>query len=114
MLLLDPAAKVAAPTTLNASLSVIAPDDVTDNVPEIVEAPKTIAPVSFSVTLLPEVIATVEKLLLLFNVISLLAPAAKVVVPVTAKLPLSVMAPDALTMNVLEIVDAPKSIALIS
>src|SRR3989338_8606027 len=63
ILLPDPAANVVAPVTANAPLSVIAPAAVIPNVPETVDAPKTMAPASVIATLLPLVIATVEKLL---------------------------------------------------
>src|SRR3989338_7709986 len=70
------------------------------------------APASVIATLLPLVIATVEKLLdASSNVMLFPDPAASVVVPVTANVPLSVIAPAAVIPNVPETVDAPKSIA---
>src|SRR3990167_3471398 len=111
----DPAASVVVPVTANVPLSVIAPLAVIPNVPETVDAPKMMAPASVIATLLPLVIATVEKLLAASsNVILFPDPAASVVTPVTANVPLSVIAPAAVMPNVPEIVDAPKSNALTS
>ena len=58
--------------------------------------------------------ATVAKLSALSNVMSLPAPAPSVVVPLTAKAPLSVIAPFAVTLRLPETVDAPRSMALMS
>ena len=103
-----PAASVVVPATFRLPLSVIAPAVVTFKVPEMLEAPRSSAFVSFSVTLRPLDIDTVLKLLALFKVISLPAPAARVVVPVTVKFPLSVMAPPAVTFRVPLTVEAPR------
>ena len=92
----------------------MAPFVVTFSAPETVEAPRIKALVSFSVTLRPLVIATVLKLLALSKVISLPAPAASVVVPVTARFPLSVSVPAVVTFNVPAIVDVRRSNALLS
>ena len=110
-----PAAAVVVPVTTTFPLSVIAPVVVTFKAPETVDAPRFKALLSTSVTLRPEVIATVEKLFPAeSSVISLPAPAARVVVPVTAKLPLSVIAPAVVTFKVPDMVDAPRSKALAS
>ena len=106
ILLSAPALNVAvllAPLTVKVPLSVIAPPAVIDKSPDTVDAPNTIAPASTNVTLLPEVIATVEKLFATsFKVILLPEPAASVVVPpVDVIVPLSVISP------VLVIVSAP-------
>ena len=70
---------------------------------------------SAKVTLRPVVIPTDEKSLeALLKVMSLPAPAARVVAPVTAKAPLCVMAPLEVTPYVPVIVDAPKIMALAS
>lgn len=55
----EPAAKVVAPVTIIVPESVMFPAVVTLKVPEIVDAPKTIALVSVTATLLPEVITKV-------------------------------------------------------
>ena len=104
-----PATNVAAPVTIIAPLSVIAPLVVTLNVPEIVEAPRSIALISFNVTLFPETIITVEKLFESVSAMSLATPAVNVAVPVTANAPESVIAPFAVASKVPDTVDAPKS-----
>ena len=110
-----PAASVVVPVTTTLPLSVMAPPAVTFRIPLTVEAPKLSASASMSVTLRPEVIATVEKLFPTeSSVISLPAPAARVVVPVTTIFPLSVIAPAVVTFKVPAIVDAPRSSALLS
>ena len=74
-----------------------------------------IALASTRVTLLPLVITTVEKLLPASSSVMLLpAPAAKVAVPVTARVPVSVMAPVDVTSRVPLTVEAPRMIALAS
>ena len=88
--------------------------EVTENAPLTVEAPRSIAPVSLSVTLFALVTPTVEKLLLLSKVMLLATPAAKVVVPVTVRAPLSVMAPREVTASVPLTVEVPRSIAPVS
>ena len=114
ILFAEPAAKVAIPVTANTPLSVITPAVVTFRVPEIVDAPRSSAFVSFSVTLFPDVITTVEKSSALSNVILFPAPAAKVAVPVTTTAPESVIAPAVVTESVPLTVDAPRSIAFVS
>src|SRR3990167_7144978 len=114
ILFADPAASVATPVTANAPLSVMAPAVVTSNVPLMVEAANSKALASFNVTLLPVVIPTLEKVFAASSVILFVDPAASVVAPVTANTPLSVIAPLAVTDKSEEIVDAPKSIALVS
>ena len=59
-------------------------------------------------TSLPLVMLTVLKLFALFKVMSLAAPAAKVVVPATTRAPLSVIAPLVVTFKVPLTVDAPE------
>ena len=80
----------------------IAPPALTFRFPDTVEAPRSIAFVSVTVTLLPLVIATVVKsLLVLPSVMLLPAPAANVAVfpaPFTVRLPLCVIAPPAVTV----------------
>lgn len=112
---LDPAFTVVVPVTAKAPLWVNAPPVVTPNVPETVLAPSTNAPASVRLTLFPEVIPTVLKLLVLVSKVMLLPePATKVVTPVTAKAPLCVNAPPVVTPNVPETVLAPKTKALVS
>ena len=73
---------------------------MTFKLPETVDVPRSNALASCSVTLFPLVIATVLKLLpALFNVMSL-APAARVVMPVTLTFPDCVIAPPAITLIV--------------
>ena len=111
VMLLAPATRVVMPVTSKAPLCVTAPPAVRPKVPVIVEAPKIMAPASLKSTFPPLVTTTVEKLLAaLFRVI-LLAPAAKVVVPVTAKAPLWVTSPWAVNPRVPLMVEAPKTIA---
>src|SRR3990167_2275399 len=107
ILLPDPAAKVDAPETVKAPLSVIAPAVVTLNVPDIVDALRAKAFASTNVTLLPEVIPTDAKSFEASSSVILLPdPAAKVDAPETVKAPLSVIAPAVVTFNVPDIVDA--------
>ncbi len=83
--------------------------------PLTVEAPRSRALASVSVTLLPLVIPTVLKLFpALLRVMLLAAPAASVVTPVTARAPLWVRAPFVVTPKVPETVEAPKMRALAS
>ena len=110
-----PAASVVAPVTARAPLCVIAPVVFTPSVPDTVDAPRTTALVSVKLTLLPLVMATVEKLLpAVFNVMSPPEPAASVVTPVTASAPLCVIAPVVFTPSVPDTVDAPRITALLS
>ena len=81
--LLAPAAKAVVPVTLTAPDWVIVPPAFTVKAPLTALAPKTIPLVSVKETLLPELIATVLKLLpALFKVMLLLEPAASVLTPV--------------------------------
>src|SRR3990167_8315620 len=109
-----PAVKLDVLDAVSAPLCVMAPAVVTSNVPVIVEAANSKALASFNVTLLPVVIPTLEKVFAASSVILFVDPAASVVAPVTANTPLSVIAPLAVTDKSEEIVDAPKSIALVS
>ena len=96
-----PAASVVMPATTIFPLSVIAPAVVTFRFPLTFDVPRSSALASRSVTLLPLFTATVLKLFPAESrVMSLPAPAASVVVPVTTTLPLSVMAPPAVTLRV--------------
>ena len=113
-MLAEPAAKVAAPVTSRAPLSVMAPLVVTLTVPLTVLASSTKALMSLSMTLLPLVIPTEEKSLALLSVMSLAEPAAKVAAPVTSRAPLSVMAPLVVTFRVPLIVLASSIRALMS
>ena len=82
MSLAAPAVRLVVPVIANAPLSVIAPAAVTTRLPLMVDAPKPIAPVSFRVTLLALTIVTSPpKLFALFSVMSLAAPAVRLVVP---------------------------------
>ena len=108
----DPATMVVAPVMASVPESETAPPAVNPKVPEMVEAPRSMAPASTSVTLFPEVITTVLKLLeLSFKVMSLSDSAAIVAVPVTTRVPESVTAPPVFNPKVPEMVEAPKSIA---
>ena len=113
--LAEPAASVVAPVTVKAPDWVMAPLEVTPKVPLTVLAPKAMALASVKETLLPEVMATVLKLLVpVVKVMLLPEPAAKVVVPVTAKAPDWVMAPLVVTPRVPLTVLAPSANALAS
>ncbi len=72
---------------------------VTFNAPLTVEAPRSSALMSASVTLLPLTIETAPAKSFALSSAMLLAPAAKVVVPGTVRFPLSVMAPPAVTVK---------------
>ncbi len=78
--------------------------------PLTVEAPRIKALASARLTLLPLVMLTapVKLLAALLKVMSLAAPAAKVVTPVTASTPLWVMAPEVVTPKVPLMVEAPR------
>ena len=109
MLFPDPAANVATPVTANAPESVMAPAVLTPNVPDTVEAPRSRAFASVTVTLFPLVITSEAKLLAASSrVISFPDPAASVVAPVTVRVPESVIAPAVFTPNVPETVEAPR------
>ena len=82
---------------------------VTPRVPLTVEAPRIRALVSFRLTLLPLVTATVLKLLALLRVMLLAAPAASVVVPVDGQGAAIVIAPLVVTFKVPETVEAARS-----
>ena len=93
-----PAASVVTPDTFSAPLSVIAPPAVTVRLPLIVEAPRSMELVSTSVTFLPLTTLTEPvKSLALSSVMSLPEPAVSSVLPLTDRLPLSVIAPPAVT-----------------
>ena len=93
---IEPAAVAFTPTAATTPELVMAPPEVTVRLPLIVEAPRAIAPVSLSVTFLPLTTLTAPtKSLALLSVMSLAEPAVRVVVPVTVRAPLSVMAPPA-------------------
>ena len=115
MSLAAPAVRLVVPVIANAPLSVIAPAAVTTRSPLIVDAPKPIAPMSLRVTLSALTIVTSPpKLFALSSVMSLAAPAVRLVVPVIANAPLSVIAPVAVTTRSPLMVDAPKPIAPVS
>ena len=99
MLFAAPAARVVTPVTLSAPLWVKAPAVVTFKVPEMMEAPRSRALISFSVTLFPLTTETAPVKLFALSSVMLLAPAVKVVVPGTIRFPLSVMAPPAVTFK---------------
>ena len=110
-----PAVSVVVPVMFRLPLSVMAPFVVTARLPLTVEAPRMSALVSVIVTLLPDAMATVLKLLLvLLSVMLLLAPAASVVTPVTLRAPSSVMAPSAVTPRVPLMVDVLSSMSSVS
>ena len=103
--LAEPALIFAVPAINKLPESVIAQLVLRVNDPETVEAPRSKAPASTKITLLPLVMINVEKVLALFSVISLAEPTAMVVIPVTDKAPLSVKAPAVVMLNVPETVD---------
>ena len=111
-----PAARVVEPATLIAPNCVTAPAVVTARLPEIVETPRTIAPELVSATSPPLVIPTnpANVLPASASVMSLAEPAARVVVPLTARVPLCVIAPAVVTDKSPEIVEAPRSISSVS
>ena len=103
------------PVTVSVPESVIAPEVLTPNVPETVEAPRTRAFASVTVTLFPLVISSELKLLAASSrVISFPDPAASVVAPVMVSVPESVIAPVVLTPKVPETVEAPRTRAFAS
>ena len=109
MLLAAPTARAVVPVTLTAPLWVKGPPVVvTLKVPDTVEAPRFSAVASVSATLLPLVMPTVLKLLAAFvRVISLVAPAVKVVKPAAVTAPVCVMAPvDVMASVPVEVVPA--------
>ena len=115
MSLAEPAARVVVPVTFNLPLSVIAPLAVTARLPEIVEAPKSIALMSLSVKSFAAMIETGPlKSFASSSRMSFALPASSVVVPVTLRAPESVMSPAAVRARLPEIVEAPRSIALMS
>ena len=112
---IEPAAVALTPTADTTPELVIAPPEVTVRLPLIVEAPRSMAPVSLSVTFLPlTTLTALTKSLALLSVMLLAEPAVRVVVPVTARAPLSVMEPFAVTVRLPLIVDALRSIAPVS
>ena len=91
---LAPDVKLEVPVTAKTPLSVIDPPPVTLRFPLTVDAPSAMAFVSTRVMLLPLVNITVPKLLLeVSKVILLVAPDARVVVPETVIVPVSVIGP---------------------
>ena len=115
MSLAEPASSVVIPETKRSPLSVIEPLEVTVRLPLIVDAPRSSAPVSTSDTSLPLTTLTVPpKLLSLSSVMSLAAPALRLVVPETFTAPLSVIVPLAVTTRLPLIVEAPRSMAFVS
>ena len=114
MLLAAPAARVVGPATVRLPLSVIAPLVVTVSPPLMVEAPRSKAFTSLSVTVLPLTMLTVLKSFALFKVMLLAAPAVRVVGPATVRLPLSVRAPLVVTVSPPLMVEAPRSKAFTS
>ncbi len=106
--------KAALPATVRAPDWVSAPPVVTPRSPLMVEAPRSKAFTSLSVTVLPLTTLTVLKSLALSSVMLLAAPAVKMVGPVTVRLPLSVMAPLVVTVSPPLIVEVPRSKAFTS
>ncbi len=99
MLLAAPAASVVVPVTVSGPDCVTAPAVVTFKVPEMVEGPRTRALISFRTTAFPLVTETAPVKLFALLSVMLFAPAVKVVVPGTTRLPMSVMAPPAATVR---------------
>ncbi len=99
MLLGPPAVRLEAPATvrvLRATWVMVPAVVLTVRAPLTVQLPSRMALMSFKVTLLPETTVTAPpKLLALFRVMSLAAPAVSVVVVPMVRLPLSVIAPPA-------------------
>ena len=115
MSLAPPAVRLVVPVTLRSPLSVIAPWAVTVRLPLIVEAPRSMALVSLSDTFLPLTTLTAPpKSFAASSVMSLPEPAVSVVVPVIERLPLSVIVPFAVTARLPLIVEAPRSMELVS
>ena len=115
MSLAEPAVRVVVPLTIRQPLSVIEPFAVTARLPLTVEAARSMAPVSLSVTSLPLTTLTAPpKLLAESSVMSLATPAVTLVVPVTLSTPLSVIEPFAVTARLPLIVELPMVIALVS
>ena len=110
-----PAQRLVVPVIERLPLSVIAPLAVTASLPLIVEAPRSMAPVSLSVTSFPLLTLTVPpKVLTASSVMSLAPPAVRLVVPVTLRAPLSVIDPLAVTARLPLIAEAPRSMPLVS
>ena len=88
----------------------IFPAAVTARLPEMVEAPRSTAPLSLSVTSSPVVITTGPPNVLpaSASVMSLALPAASVVVPVTARAPLCVIGSLEVTVRLPLIVEVAK------
>lgn len=106
------ALKAEVPVTVNVAPVILPRVAVASRLPDTVEALKIIAFASTKVTLLPDVIVIEPKLLVaVLSVMSFNAPAASPITPVTANAPLSVIAPEAVTVKLLDTVEAPKSMA---
>ena len=115
MLFAAPGVNVVVPVTTTLPLSVIAPADVIVSVPETVEAFSAIAFTSTSVTFSAFVIPTLAKsFAALSSVMLFAAPAASVAAPPITSVPLSVIAPAAVTPSVPVMLIAPRSIAPVS
>ena len=115
MLLPAPGVSEVEPVTEILPLSVIAPADVSTRFPVIATPPKSIAPVSLRVAFAPFTIVTAPpKLFALSSVMLLPAPGVREVVPVMERLPLSVMAPAAMTVRFCPSETVPRPIALMS
>ena len=92
-MLFAPAVSVVVPVISSFPLSLIAPPALRLRLPLTVEAPRSIAPASFSVTFLPLTMLTapLKLLLAVSSTMSLPAPAVSEVVPVMASAAVSVM-----------------------
>ena len=113
--LADPAVRLVVPVIERLPLSVIEPLEVTVRLPVTVDAARSSAPVSASDTFLPLTTLTAPtKLLASSSVMSLAAPAPRLVVPAIERLPLSVIVPLAVTARLPLIVEAPRSMELVS
>ncbi len=99
MLLAAPAVRVVVPVTVSGPVCVTAPAVVTFKAPEMVEGPRARALISFRTTTFPLVTETAPVKLFALLSVMLFAPAVKVVVPGTTRLPMSVMAPPAVTVR---------------
>ena len=109
------AVKDVVPVTASTPVCERVPPVVRARLPLTVEAPRFSAVASVSATLLPLVMPTVLKLFAaLFSVILLMAPAARVVTPVTVTAPLCVKAPPVVMSTLPETFETPRVSALAS